>query len=148
MTRDADDELIRFMLAGKKPRYRREESVKRKQWVELDGKDGLETDYQRLLWVFGERFTTIEQARLAEFDWSTLFRISYDELARWVSQGATLHDKNLLRALAQAGVTSRHTAMWWRSNARESVTIMQALLAHLVTVGEVADLVRSGSLTG
>jgi hypothetical protein len=148
LTTGADDDLIRFMLDGKKPRYRRPDTPRRKQWIELDSEDGLESAYQHLLWVLGERMATIEEARLAEFDWSTLFGIGYHDLAGWISQGATLRDRGLLRALAKAGVTSRHTALWWTSNARTSMTIMQALLATSVTVEDVATLVRSGSLTG
>jgi hypothetical protein len=148
LSTESEDRLARFLLAGKKPRYRRQELSRRKDWTELEGEAGLESEYQRLLWTFGERFTTIEQARLVEFDWSTLFGIGYDDLAGWISQGAALHDKGLLRALAKAGVTSRHTALRWTSNAYGSVTIMQALLARLVTVQEISDHVRSGSLAG
>jgi hypothetical protein len=72
-----------------------------------------------------------------------------DRLIRFMLGGKKpLHDKDLLRARAKGGVTSRHTAMWWTSNARGSTTIMQALLARRVTTEEVVKLVRSGSLTG
>lgn len=133
---------MRFLLAGKKPRYRRQESPRSKQWVELENEDGLESDYQHLLWVLGERFGTIEEARLAEFDWLTVFGVGYDDLSGWIAQGVTLGDTKLLRSLARAGISSRHTAQWWVSNPRESVTIMQALLSRWLTIEEVVALIR------
>ena len=101
---DYDSSVMRLLLGRRKPKFRKQDSARRNNWTEIEGDDALETDFQHLLWTFGERFQTIEDARLAEFQWGG-HNISYDDLARWMEQGATIHDRRLLSDLADAGIT-------------------------------------------
>jgi hypothetical protein len=135
---DDDAELLRQLLNGRRPRYRRERPSGERHYTVVTDPSLLDP-YERLFYDEDPNRTK-EALTVCAFYWAEQF--TYDEAAAWFAVGAGYNDFHWCVSFKRCGVPPDVTGRsLTRRGVDAGVTIFGAVRTHVVTPEDVRDMI-------